>query len=107
MPYFALTDIESKEVFPGYRGRFYHSEGMTVAHWEIKANCPLPEHAHHHEQIVNVVDGRFELTIDQEIHVLNPGDVAVIPPNVTHGGKGHTDCRIIDVFHPVREDYRY
>jgi hypothetical protein len=29
-----------------------------------------------------------------------------VPPNVTHSGHAVTECRIIDVFHPVRDDYR-
>ena len=107
MSYFTSAEIEAKEIFPGYSGRFYHSENMTIVHWEIKADRPLPEHTHPHEQVVNVVAGQFELTVDQKPYVLNPGDVFIIPSNAQHSGKGLTDCRIIDVFHPVREDYRF
>ena len=32
--------------------------------------------------------------------------LAIVPPNVTHSGRAVTECRIIDVFHPVRDDYR-
>jgi quercetin dioxygenase-like cupin family protein len=37
---------------------------------------------------------------------LTPGKVVVIGSNVPHSGKAITDCRILDVFQPVREDYR-
>jgi len=30
----------------------------------------------------------------------------VIPGGVPHAGKSITESRVIDVFHPVREDYR-
>jgi hypothetical protein len=30
----------------------------------------------------------------------------VLAPNVVHSGKAVTDCRVVDVFHPVREDFR-
>jgi hypothetical protein len=32
--------------------------------------------------------------------------VALIPGGVTHGGKTLTACKVIDIFAPVREDYR-
>jgi quercetin dioxygenase-like cupin family protein len=48
----------------------------------------------------------FELTIDDETQVLGPGTVTQIPGNAVHSGKALTDCRILDVFAPVREDYR-
>ena len=39
-------------------------------------------------------------------HRLREGDTFFIPPNVPHSGRSITNCRIIDVFCPVREDYR-
>jgi len=53
-----------------------------------------------------VNDGEFELTIDDRTQRLGPGMVAFIPPNAVHSGRAVTRCRIIDVFHPVRDDYR-
>jgi len=44
--------------------------------------------------------------MEGESRVLDPGVVAVIPPSVGHSGKALTACRLIGVFHPVREDYR-
>ena len=59
-----------------------------------------------HEQVVNVLRGEFELTVDGETKHLKPNDVACIPSNAVHSGKAITDCYILDVFYPVREDYR-
>ena len=53
-----------------------------------------------------MVEGEFEMTIDGETRVLGPGAVAVIPPNAVHSGKAIKKCRVIDVFYPIREDYR-
>jgi len=44
--------------------------------------------------------------MERESRVLDPGVVAVIPPNVRHSGKALTACRLIGVFHPGREDCR-
>ncbi len=101
-----LNNIPEKEIVPGYRARFVHTGNMTFAYWNIDADATLPAHSHPHEQVVNIIKGEFELTVDGEPRVIVPGMVVPIPPNVPHSGKAITDCRIIDVFHPVREDYR-
>ena len=101
-----IHDIKGKEIIPGYTGKFIHSENMTVAYWDITAGSPLPEHTHLHEQVVNVIEGTLELTGEGKTHVLGPGSVVVIPSHVPHSGKAVTDCKVIDVFYPVREEYQ-
>lgn len=100
-----LDQISPKEILPGYTVKFVHSERMTFAYWDVKKGSPLPEHSHEHEQVANVLSGEYELTVGGETHRLKPGDVAVIPSNVIHSGVAITDCRLMDVFAPVREDY--
>ncbi len=100
-----LGSWPGRKIFPGFRGRFVHAKGMTVAHWTIEAGNVVPEHAHHQEQIVNLLSGRFEMTVGEEVMVMEPGDVAVIASWVTHSARALTDCTCIDVFTPGRPDY--
>jgi quercetin dioxygenase-like cupin family protein len=106
MAFINLEDIEEREIVPGYHARFVHAENMTLAYWRIEAGAALPSHAHPHEQVTRVSEGEFELTVDGETRILNSGQVALIPGNASHGGKAVSDCRITDVFFPVREDYK-
>jgi len=106
MTFLALKDIQPKEILPGFHGRFIHADGMTVAFWEIDAGSELPSHSHPQEMIVNFMEGEFEMTVDGETRSLSPGDVVVIPGNVPHSAKAINDCRIIDIWHPPRDDYR-
>lgn len=101
-----LADVEPRELVPGHHGRFIHSEHTTHVYWTISEGAQLPEHSHPHEQIVNMLEGTYELVVDGEKHVLSAGDVLVIPGGAVHSGGAHTDCRILDVFSPVREEYR-
>ena len=101
-----LTDLAEKEVLPGFRAKFVHSANVTVSYWDVKAGATLPEHAHPHEQISNMLEGEFEMIVDGEQQILKANMVAVISSNVRHSGTALTDCKIIDVFYPVREDYR-
>jgi quercetin dioxygenase-like cupin family protein len=99
------NEIVEKEIVPGYHARFVHSENVTLAYWNIEEGKVLPKHAHPHEQVLNLIEGRFEVTIEDESKVLEAGSVVVIPSNVMHSGKSLTSCRIIDVFYPIRADY--
>lgn len=105
MTFTTLADQSTKELIPGFHGRFVHGDQMTVAYWDIEAGAVLPEHAHHHEQIANLLDGEFELTVAGETRQLQPGSVAVIPSNVPHSGRALTACRIMDIFCPARLEY--
>ena len=106
MPYVDFPNLPEHEIVPGFVARFVHSDHMTLAYWNITAGAALPAHAHPHEQIVNVIDGQFEFTLDGEKQILTAGAVVNIPSNVKHSGKAITNCKIIDAFYPVREDYK-
>ena len=106
MAFINLSELEEKELIPGYHVRFVHSQSMTLAYWSIDAGAALPTHSHPHEQVANVIEGEFELTVAGEVKIMKPGQVAVIPGNVPHSGKAVIASKLIDVFYPVREDYK-
>ncbi|MFA0889791.1 MAG: cupin domain-containing protein [Synergistales bacterium] len=107
MNVFELEKVQERELAPGFFARMVHSGNMTFAYWRILEGSGLPAHSHPHEQVVNLLEGTFELTVAGESRVLVPGnDVVVVPPNAPHSGRALTPCRILDVFYPVREDYR-
>jgi quercetin dioxygenase-like cupin family protein len=101
-----LQSTEVREIFPGLRARVVHSERSSQSWVDIDAGATFPEHQHPHEQVVNVLEGTLELMVGGVTHRLTPGLVFVIPPNVPHAGRALTACRVLDVFVPVREDYR-
>ena len=100
-----LDAMEEREVWPGFYGKLIHTDSMTFAYWRIEKGAAIHEHAHVHEQVVNMHSGEFELVVDGVAKVCRKGDIAVIPSNVKHSGVALTECHILDVFQPVREDY--
>lgn len=106
MPFISLESVPWRAMLPGARARFVHSASMTVSHWEFEGGAALPAHAHPHEQITTCLSGRFELTVSGEARILVAGSMAIIPPDATHSGRALSDSRLVDVFHPVRDDYR-
>ncbi len=91
---------------PGYHGKLVHAETMSWVFWDVEKEAEVPEHHHHHEQIMHVVEGRFEFTLDGKTNVYTPGDVVIIPSNTPHSGKALTPCTLMDIFCPVRDEYK-
>lgn len=106
MPFEHFDSLTARTVFPGFHGKFVHTDALTLAQWRVEAGSSLPAHAHPHEQLTVVLEGVFEMTVDGETRRLEPGAVAVIPSNVTHSAVAITDCLMVDVFRPARDDYR-
>ena len=107
MPLITLSTLNEKEIIPGYRGKSIHTGNMTFMYWTVDEGAVMPEHSHMHTQVAHVLKGRFELTVDGETTLLEPGLVAVIPPHAKHGGRAITDCELLDVFNPERDDYKF
>lgn len=101
-----LKDIPPKDLAPGLTGYYAHGTNMTFGLVEIKAGSNLPEHHHVHEQITYILEGNLDMTIDGRLCPLSSGMYFVIPSNVVHSAVAATDCKVIDVFNPIREDYK-
>ncbi len=106
MPLLSLDRVAVREIFPGLRARIVHTERTSQSWVEIDAGAAFPEHQHPHEQVVTVLEGTLELTVGGERVTLRRGDVYIIPPDTPHPGRAPEPCRVLDVFAPVRDDYR-
>src|SRR5687767_4094571 len=102
-----LHELPSKEVFPGFTGRFIHGDKSTVAFWEITAGSRVPLHSHIHEQVTHIIEGELQMNIGGVKYNFIAGTVHVIPSNVEHDALAIINCKVIDVFTPVREDYKF
>ncbi len=101
-----LSTIPSKEIMPGLHGKLVHTENMSIVFWEVEEGAEVSEHAHMNEQVMHVIEGRFEFTLDGNTKIYHPGDLVIIAPHKKHSGKALTPCKLMDVFSPVREEYK-
>ena len=100
-----IKDAKGKQIVEGLYGRFVHGKTMTLSFVDIKKGAVLPEHKHHQEQITYILEGELEMVIGGEKMLLTPGMYHVIPSNTPHSAFAHTECKVLDAFHPVRENY--
>jgi quercetin dioxygenase-like cupin family protein len=88
-----------------YDVRFIHTDNITVAFNELKTGAVVPLHTHLHETIDYVQEGTLQMTIGEETMEMSAGAVARVPSNVPHSAMAITNCKVINVFYPLREDF--
>lgn len=101
-----LREAVRLELAPGVTMRPLFGEGAMLNLLEFEPGAAVSAHTHPHEQLGHVVEGELTLSIDGREHVLGPGDAYQIPGGVEHAARSEGRCLVMDVFQPVREDYR-
>ena len=109
MDYFCdLENRETKEIAPNVHIRTFWGKEMLLSVVDLAPNSVVPGHNHPHEQTGTIISGEFELTIGGETRLLKPGETYIIPSGVEHSGRtGDAPARALDIFSPVREEYKY
>src|SRR5262245_4173377 len=100
------SGLPARELFPGVHARLLHTDRVTLAYVTLEAGAVVPEHSHVHEQIINVLEGSFEMTINGETKTVGAGFTGVVLSNVKHSVLTKTGGKILDVFSPPREDLK-
>ena len=93
-----------RQPLAGWNGRFFHSDRMTFAYYEVDADAvAIHEHHHSREEVWNVVEGKLAITIDGQEHIVGPGCAAIVPANTRHSTPALAASRAIVVDHAVRD----
>ena len=106
MPKIDLDGLAVKTLAPGFDAKLIHTDAMTFSSVQCEAGAELPEHSHPQEQVVNVLSGELELVVEGESHLLTRGVVFFLPSNLPHSGMARTQCEVLDVFSPPRDDLK-
>ena len=102
-----LYAAERFELAPGVRVASLFGDGAMLNLLDFEPNAVVPVHSHAHEQLGIVIEGHLVMHIAGVDHELGPGGVYQISGGVEHGAwTTNLPCRVLDVFQPVREDYR-
>jgi quercetin dioxygenase-like cupin family protein len=95
--------VPAVEFLPGLKFQPTLGQNSLANYVTFEPHSEAPLHAHIEEQVVVVVKGQFDFTIDGQTRTMRAGDVAVIPPWVPHGAvAGAEGCTEVDIFSPPR-----
>ena len=83
----------------------HNDELMLVRHYFEKGWVGA-RHSHPHHQLVYVVKGALHVEREGEIFAVFEGDSFVVDGGVEHQASALETSEVLDVFTPVREDYR-
>ena len=82
-------------------------EKMTLTIMEFEPHTVLPEHSHPHEQVGYMIEGEAEFILDGESFSVKAGQMWRLPGGLPHQvNVGAQPMRVVEVFYPIREDFR-
>jgi quercetin dioxygenase-like cupin family protein len=100
-------DVREFELAAGVSARPLFGEGAMLNLIRFEPGATVPLHSHEHEQLGLVLEGVQVLIVDGKEHALEPMQGYVLPGGVEHSAYcGPEGALVLDVFRPVREDYR-
>jgi quercetin dioxygenase-like cupin family protein len=103
----SFDDVRAFELAAGVTGRPLFGEGAMLNLIEFEPGATVALHSHEHEQLGIVLQGMQALVVDGIPHELGPMEGYVLPGGVEHSAYcGPEGALVLDVFRPVREDYR-
>jgi quercetin dioxygenase-like cupin family protein len=103
------SDIPDEEARPGIRRRGFGTEDCLLVYNECSPGMTLRPHSHDFDQIAMITRGRAIFHAGDAEEEVGPGSVLLIPAGTEHYIEpiGEEVVHNIDVFVPLREDYRH
>ena len=93
-------------IFPGVTIHTLPGQEIMLSYVEFEAGSVVEWHSHPHEQMGILLEGELEFFIDDEHHLVHPGQMWRIPGGIRHRVvTGDKPTKALDVFCPIREDY--
>ena len=100
-------DCSRHKIFPGVEILTAAGQQMMLSCVEFEPGAVVEQHSHPHEQMGLLLEGELVFTIGDEQRTVRPGEMWRIPGGVEHSAvAGPMPVKALDVFNPIREDYR-
>lgn len=90
-----LADLVQYQVGSVVSRVLFRNDAGVMTVFAFAEGQGLTEHSSPHDAIVQVVDGRVRITIGDEGHDLEAGDVLHLPPSIPHALHGGVPFKIL------------
>lgn len=103
------AEVNPTPVAEGRTRYLAHTPGLMMVVIDFRDGpraAPDPPHSHPHEQITYVAAGEILFFLDGRPTHLGPGDIYTVPSGVPHCVQPLSPhVRLVDTFHPPREEF--
>jgi quercetin dioxygenase-like cupin family protein len=105
--FISLARTRSFQLADGVTAKALFGERAMLNLVELEPDAVVARHSHPHEQLGIILRGSMTLAVGGVDHVLEEMDGYALPGGIEHEGiAGAQGALVLDVFQPVREDYR-
>jgi quercetin dioxygenase-like cupin family protein len=94
------AELLEKYFLPKISGKSFHSENNTFSFTHFRSGASSPRHKHPVEEVLLIMEGGGEFMVDNVTHMVEAGDVVIIPPMVLHQFNATLDTHAIEIFQP-------
>jgi len=98
--------VPAERLADGIERRMVWGAQLMVCRLRFAPRVVTPVHAHPHEQMTLVEQGRVLFTMDGREWVATAGDVLHFPSNLPHGATMlDEEVVLVDIFSPIRQEF--
>jgi quercetin dioxygenase-like cupin family protein len=105
-PFRSFNGVETYEFAPGVHINSVGGEQVLVCRVRYEPGKRVVRHSHEHtEQVMVMLDGELEMTVEAETRTLRPGDTVVVNRGLEHELYSEPGCTFIEALAPVPLDH--
>jgi unsaturated pyranuronate lyase len=98
--------VPREQLGTGIVRQMVYGEKLMICRLTLAPGTITAAHAHVHEQMTIVEQGRVRFVLGSDERVFVPGDVLLFPSEFWHGATMlDEEVVLIDIFTPLREDF--
>ena len=103
---YSWNTVEDEQLNPLLSRQFVTGAQAMFARIVLTRGCIVPRHSHPNEQLAFILQGSLRFDFDDGTsHIVNSGEVLVIPSNLPHSATALEDTIDFDIFAPPRQDW--
>jgi len=100
-------NVEKVEALEGiYRKTLAYNNDVMLCFFILEKDAVVPLHEHEAHQIGYVLKGKIKFITETREFIAKEGDSYVFNSNEKHGAELLEYTEVIEVFNPIREDYK-